>query len=701
MSARIDLAGGWTDTPPITFGHANGVVNMAIKVGGEKPVKCTVTKVFHSEKEALILTSVQTEREKLTIESIPGLKMFSADPDRFGSLILSSIQATGLITTGMTTLRQLFDALFPHEHVMEVHVATSSLLPQGSGLGTSSILSACFLCSLAKIMNKEIDRQTIAATVLQAEQILTTGGGWQDQVGALYPGIKYSSYENGSLNVDVLHITDQLQQEIEQRLVLVYTGKTRLAANVLHKVVYKFVVGRSEFIQHIVDIANTATLVRNALLSNKFPVKESSRYNALKSTMAENAFPPDVKCLIEDLQSRNIIEADLMTNKEFTEFYSGKPKGKFLFDEKAKTVVHLGKPPRTTSFTTFLISVFLPQGYPYTVTSDYVSYQIWDTVQAFASSLVGALATEAVLEGVGVGSGQASVLAATIVWLLKDGCGMVGRIVFAWLQGSRLDIDCKKWRLIADILNDFAFLIDLLAPAAGEWFICFAIGSSLLRSFVGVAGGATRAAIIQHQARRHNLADVAAKDGSQETLVNLSALLASLILIPTVHGKKSIVWCFYVFFTAIHLYANYKAVRTLHFDILNERTLALSVSQFVKNNTVPSIVQANHTEPLFGNVNGRRHFGCKVSSAVPSSILSEKYFLRYDYKSHEGWLALATSTTYSDQLRFAFDLEYFSLRHRLPSDIEYENFKGLMTKEHWRLDVNHLGYDEWRFNVEL
>ncbi|KAK0393049.1 hypothetical protein QR680_000033 [Steinernema hermaphroditum] len=360
--------------------------------------------------------------------------------------------------------------------------------------------------------------------------------------------------------------------------------------------------------------------------------------------------------------------SDLMTNKEFTEFYSGKPKGKFLFDEKAKTVVHLGKPPRTTSFTTFLISVFLPQGYPYTVTSDYVSYQIWDTVQAFASSLVGALATEAVLEGVGVGSGQASVLAATIVWLLKDGCGMVGRIVFAWLQGSRLDIDCKKWRLIADILNDFAFLIDLLAPAAGEWFICFAIGSSLLRSFVGVAGGATRAAIIQHQARRHNLADVAAKDGSQETLVNLSALLASLILIPTVHGKKSIVWCFYVFFTAIHLYANYKAVRTLHFDILNERTLALSVSQFVKNNTVPSIVQANHTEPLFGNL--YHHRSCPKS-------------------------------TFYDQLRFAFDLEYFSLRHRLPSDIEYENFKGLMTKEHWRLDVNHLGYDEWRFNVEL
>ena len=32
---------------------------------------------------------------------------------------------------------------------------------------------------------------------------------------------------------------------------------------------------------------------------------------------------------------------------------------------------------------------------------------------------------------------------------------------------------------------------------------------------MGVAGGATRTALIQHQARRDNMADVAAKDGSQ------------------------------------------------------------------------------------------------------------------------------------------------------------------------------------------
>lgn len=55
---------------------------------------------------------------------------------------------------------------------------------------------------------------------------------------------------------------------------------------------------------------------------------------------------------------------------------------------------------------------------------------------------------------------------------------------------------------------------------------------------MGVAGGATRAALTQHQARRNNLADVSAKDGSQETLVNLSALIFSLILLPALASAK-------------------------------------------------------------------------------------------------------------------------------------------------------------------
>uniref|UniRef100_A0A673UZM6 Chromosome 16 open reading frame 58 n=1 Tax=Suricata suricatta TaxID=37032 RepID=A0A673UZM6_SURSU len=68
-----------------------------------------------------------------------------------------------------------------------------------------------------------------------------------------------------------------------------------------------------------------------------------------------------------------------------------------------------------------LLAVFLPQGFPDSVSPDYLPYQLWDSVQAFASSLSGSLATHAVLLGIGVGNAKASVSAATATWLVKVG----------------------------------------------------------------------------------------------------------------------------------------------------------------------------------------------------------------------------------------------------------------------------------------
>jgi hypothetical protein len=42
--------------------------------------------------------------------------------------------------------------------------------------------------------------------------------------------------------------------------------------------------------------------------------------------------------------------------------------------------------------------------------------------------------------------------------------GMTGRILFAWVKGHKLDCDAKRWRLFADILNDFAICLEIAAP---------------------------------------------------------------------------------------------------------------------------------------------------------------------------------------------------------------------------------------------
>ncbi|XP_067089303.1 RUS1 family protein C16orf58 homolog [Osmerus mordax] len=251
------------------------------------------------------------------------------------------------------------------------------------------------------------------------------------------------------------------------------------------------------------------------------------------------------------------------------------------------------------SITGVFKSVFLPQGYPDSVSQDYLQYQFWDTLQAFASSLSGTLATQASLRGIGVGNQEATVAAATITWLLRDGTGMLGRILFAWHKGNKLDSEAKKWRLFADVLNDIAMFMEILAPIFRPCFTVIVCTAGVFKSVVGVAGGATRAALTMHQARRDNMADISAKDGSQETLVNLAGLLISLGLIPLVTDNPLLTFILFSVFTILHLFANYKAVRSVVMETLNEARLAILLRQYLRDGRVLSPQEANHREPVF------------------------------------------------------------------------------------------------------
>ena len=80
-------------------------------------------------------------------------------------------------------------------------------------------------------------------------------------------------------------------------------------------------------------------------------------------------------------------------------------------------------------------NIFLPRGYPDSVSDDYLTYQIWDTMQAFCSTISGTLTTHAILKGIGVGSDVISPFSATVTWILKEGTGHIGKILFSWWKG--------------------------------------------------------------------------------------------------------------------------------------------------------------------------------------------------------------------------------------------------------------------------
>ena len=266
--------------------------------------------------------------------------------------------------------------------------------------------------------------------------------------------------------------------------------------------------------------------------------------------------------------------------------------------------------------------VLLPEGYPDSVSGDYLEYQFWDTVQAFASSISGSLATAAVLEGVGVGDSEATALAATTTWILKDGAGMIGRIIFAAYSGTSLDFDCKRWRMFADVLNDGVMMVELMAGVLPKQLVmptlCLA---GVGRSLVGVAGGATKAAVAQHQARRQNMADLAAKDGSQETVVNLLALCVNLALLPIISGIPNLPFLLFIVLASLHIYSNYRAVSCLVMSTLNRARLNMVLDKYNKSGLIGTVLEINRAETVMMPVSAGQ---VKLELGVSLNILTKE-----------------------------------------------------------------------------
>ncbi|XP_062462854.1 RUS family member 1, partial [Pezoporus occidentalis] len=278
--------------------------------------------------------------------------------------------------------------------------------------------------------------------------------------------------------------------------------------------------------------------------------------------------------------------------------------------------------------------VFLPHGYPHSVSPDYLQYQLWDSLQALCSSLAGSLSARAVLQAMGVGDGAATVTGATLTWLLRDGVGMVTRITFTCLQGSRLDCEAKQWRLAADVINDVALLLELLAPGwprAGPALLTLAAAGKCV---VGVAGGATRAALAVHQARRDNVAEVAAKDSSQETLVNGLGLLLALLLLPALEGRPWVTWAVMTLLLVTHVGANVGAVGSLRLRSLNRPRLRLALGGALRGVAkdgggaiaVPTPDEVNPREPLLPGFSTRLrlHLGAPLHRLVKSEAELQK-----------------------------------------------------------------------------
>lgn len=251
-----------------------------------------------------------------------------------------------------------------------------------------------------------------------------------------------------------------------------------------------------------------------------------------------------------------------------------------------------------------VLYAFLPAGFPHTVTDDYLAYQTYDSLQAFASSITSLLANRAVLEGLGVGDSSSSPTGALILKITGDTISRIATILFAHRMGQAIEPECKFYRFLADILNDSAQFLDLLTPAL-PYFpkLGVIVSAGVLRSLCGVAANASKASLSMHFALTGNLAELNAKEASQETVVSLLGMLVGSLVVRMVEDKQ-VVWVLMILLAGVHLAMNYRAVRAVRMRTLNRQRATIVFREWLDHGAVLTPEQVAQRESILGNGRG-------------------------------------------------------------------------------------------------
>ncbi|XP_022274911.1 L-fucose kinase isoform X2 [Canis lupus familiaris] len=254
--ARVDFSGGWSDTPPLAYELGGAVLGLAVRVDGRRPIGARARRIPEPELWLAVGPRQDKMAMKIVCWSLDDLQDY-CQPHAPGALLKAAFICAGIVHVGSKlSLRE--QLLHTFGGGFELH--TWSELPHGSGLGTSSILAGTALAALQRAAGRLVGTEALIHAVLHLEQVLTTGGGWQDQVGGLMPGIKVGrSRAQLPLKVEVEEITvpEGFVQKLNDHLLLVYTGKTRLARNLLQDVL------RSWYARLPAVVQNAHSLVRH------------------------------------------------------------------------------------------------------------------------------------------------------------------------------------------------------------------------------------------------------------------------------------------------------------------------------------------------------------------------------------------------------------------------------------------------------
>lgn len=312
-------------------------------------------------------------------------------------------------------------------------------------------------------------------------------------------------------------------------------------------------------------------------------------------------------------------------------------------------------------FMAFIRSYVVPEGFPDSVTPSYVPYMTWRALKHFFGGAMGVFTTQTLLNSVGVSKHRTTPGAVAINWILKDGAGRVGKMLYA-RQGKKFDYDLKQLRFAGDLLMELGAGVELATAVVPQFFLPLACAANVAKNVGAVTSTSTRTPIYKAFAKGENIGDVTAKG---ECVGNLADLLGTGLSILISKRNPSLVKTF-AFLSFGYVFSSYREVKSVVLHTLNRARFTVAVESFLRTGRVPTLQDGNSRENIF-NFPWKKHrpivLGPRFKEAFqdPNSYLAvkpifekEHYIVTYNPSKGNIYVLLKDQAKSDDVLKAAF-----------------------------------------------
>ena len=225
-----------------------------------------------------------------------------------------------------------------------------------------------------------------------------------------------------------------------------------------------------------------------------------------------------------------------------------------------------GTPPSPPTLAKRVSAILLPRNFPSSVSPNYIPYSAWHGAHVVAGTMTGVLSMQGLLFAVGLGSGSIP-LAGALNFVIKDGIGQLGGVLYAAFSSRSLDAQPKYHRFSSTLLLQVSTAIEVLAPLVPGAFLPMASLANVGKNIAYLATGASRAQLNRAFAISHNLGDITGKATSQGIAASLLGTSAGVALSSAIGSDAT--WVAFSAFVPLSALTVYAALKSSSYAILN------------------------------------------------------------------------------------------------------------------------------------